>query len=180
MSFEDAIFREHLLDRPIGDVEKTNVHLPQWTRIAVALLHNEHKMSESKIYTGLINHGTAMLQHRFGKDVELYGDAQNRMLRSKNIYIRTFAIDFRIDVDGLAEGGKRRTVHVPTWCVNFLGSFGKSVRMNYASLIRLAIYTSLNKCATLDSEHKTICKTEVESFERKFNDYIDFCDKLAE
>jgi len=180
MRLEDAVHREPFIDRSEDKIYVTSIHLPRWLRATVTILHDSYQISEDKLFTVLVNHGSTILKDRYGDAIKSYIEVHDIILDAKNTVIEAIATDYAVEIDGLAKQGKQRSIRMPTWCKGFLGSFGRISGMSYASLIRLAMYLSLNTHDILNKERKEICKNEIEIFERKFEDYIEVCQVLSE
>ena len=178
MSFEDAVLRELSIERDSEEVAETSVHLPRWMQISVEILHYEAKMSEAKLYTGLINHGTALLQHRFDDEIVAHQHIRRMMLRTDNEFAKDFLYDFKTLGDRTFSRSKKRTVKIPVWCVTYLGIVSNVFPIIYSSAIRLAMCHSLSKWNTIDSVGRENCNTEINGFEKSLNGYIEFCNHL--
>jgi len=178
MSFKDAVLRELSIERDREEVMETSIYLPRWMQISVEILHYEAKMSEAKLYTGLINHGTAIMQHRFDSEIVAHQHARRTILRSSDEFAKDFLYDFKTLGDRTFTRTKKRTVDMPTWSVTYLGIVGSAFPIQYSSSIRLAICYSLNKWLTIDRIGRENCNMETNEFEKSLNRYIDFCKYL--
>lgn len=179
MTFSDAVLNRSCSDKDISDVIDTGVRLPQWMLECTAILRIQNKMSEGKLFTRMVNHGTCIIENKYLDLVGDIGETRVKMINSDNVFIKDVAMKFTFDVDGLGGGGIRRTVRVPTWCKNVLGSFSGDGMMNYSSMVRLAIAFSLSRHAFLKEERLRQAIEHSGSFDKKFRDYIEFCDRLT-
>ena len=179
MSFGDAVIRECMLNRSKDELVKVTVHVPKWTRAAVGILHIDHGMSEGRIFTAAVNHGTAIIKNEYGNRINGMEGTLKKLLGSKNDLIVSIVTDFSISVNGVAGAG-RRTMMIPLWCKSYLGQIGGDLRMDFSSIVRLALYCSLSKCDTIGDHHLEIATQEIKSFGKRLEEYSSVCGQLVE
>jgi len=171
MSFEEAVLRELSLERDAEEVVKTSVYLPRWLGIATEIIHSRSNMSADKLYTGMINYGSALMQHRFGDELEAHQQVRGTLLESGDDFKAGFLYDFKSLGDVMFIKPRRRSVRIPEWCVKYLGSFSGAFPIEYSATIRLSIAYALMK-NEVTNPCKENCVCETESFERGLNTYM--------
>jgi len=179
LSFGDAVIRENLLDRSPEELVKVTVHVPKWTRAAIGILHIDNKISEGRIFTAATNHGTAIIKNEFGDQINGMDETLRALLGSKNDLIVSIVTDFSISVNVVAGAG-RRTMMIPLWCKSYLGQIGSNLRMDFSSVVRLALYCSLSRCETIDDHHLDFAMQEITNFRKKLDEYSSVCKQLVE
>jgi len=179
MSFDEAIDRELSLNRSAEDVVKTTIHIPLWVRASVARKHAEMGVSEGRLYTAIINHGTSIIKQRYKDQIREMEGVRYKLLKSDNEIIKSLVGDFQICVNGVQGGKDRRTVRVPVWCKGYLGTVGAALRMEFSSMVRLALYLAFQTNRDISKKDMEICKLAVSTFEYKLADYSTVCIALA-
>jgi len=177
-SFDDAVLNRTHPDRDVEDTMVTAVNLPQWIRECTAILKTNNHISEGKLYTYMIDHGTAMIEWKYGVRFDELGKAYVKMVDSENVFVNDVAMNYHFDLDGIGHGGRRRTVRVPIWCKNVLGRLSGVGMLNYSSMLRLSICFSLSRNVFLRKDRLQLANTHVSSFDVKFNDCVEFCENL--
>ena len=179
LKFDDAIHRELTQIRSTDDVVKTTIHIPLWIRVSVARLHIEKGVSEGKLYTAIINHGASIIRDKYGAQIQGMEETRYKLLRSDNEFIKTLIGDFQISVNGVHGKNDRRTIRIPVWCKDYLGVVGSALRMEFPSIIRLAMYLSFQSCYTLTNKETGLCDESIVKFEQKFNGFEAVCNALV-
>ena len=178
-SFDDAIEDAIQVHRVAGDVAKTTVHLPLWVRIAVARVHVEKKVSEGKIYTALIDTGTQIIKIRYGQQIKKMEGMRYNLMKYDNELVRSIIGDFKICVNGVQGSKDRRTVRVVAWNTEYLGAVGAALRMEFSSMIRLALYLSFQSYLGMTDADIVSDGTAISTFERKLKEYSMVCTCLT-
>ena len=183
MSFKDAVLRELSLERDREETKDTSVHVSRWMQISVEILYYDAKMSETKLskaklYTGLMNHGTAIIQHRFDDEISAHQLMRSKLLRSDDDFAKEFLYEFKPFGDLTLNKTKKQTIKAPEWATSYLGIVGSVFPIRYSAAIRLAMCYSLDKWMTPDDVGHKNCKTEIVGFEKSLNKYIDFCNDM--
>lgn len=179
LTFDEAIDRELLLNRSSEDVVKTTIHIPLWVRASIARKHAEMDVSEGKLYTAIINHGTSIIKTRYKDRIRDMEGVRYKLLKSDNDIIKSLVGDFQICVNGVQGGKDRRTVRVPAWCKDYLGTVGAAFRMEFSSMVRLALYLAFQTNRDISKKDMRICKTAISNFEYKLKDYSTVCIALV-
>ena len=180
MSFEDAVLRELSIERDQENIKETSVYLPKWVQTSIDILHIESEMSFAKLYLGIINHGTAILQHRFNDEIDAIQHVRHTILRSGDDFAEDFLHDFKSLGDRTFVKPYKRTVAMPEWCIGYLGDLSMAFPIEYSASIRLSMCYSLNKWSNINIVGKMNCESEIVSFEHGIDKYIGFCDHLVE
>ena len=178
-TFDDAIISAKDAHDTADGVSKTTIHIPLWVRIAVARVHVEAHVSEGKIYTALIDIGAQIIKIRYGKQIKEMEGVRYKLMKSNNELIRSLIGDFHICVNGVQGGKDRRTVRIVTWNVEYLGAVGAALRMEFSSMVRLALYLVFQSCRSLIPEDVVAGDTAISTFEQKLGDYGFACKRLA-
>lgn len=179
LTFDEAIDRELLLNRSSEDVVKTTIHIPLWVRASIARKHAEMGVSEGKLYTAIINHGTSIIKTRYKDRIREMEGVRYKLLKSDNDIIKSLVGDFQICVNGVQGGKDRRTVRVPAWCKDYLGTVGAALRMEFSSMVRLALYLAFQTNCDISKKDMRTCKSAISKFESKLGDYSTVCIALA-
>ena len=180
LSFDEAIDRELKVNRSTEDIVKTTVHIPLWVRAAIACKHAEIGTSEGKIYTAIINYGTSVLKQNYQDQIRVMEGVRYKLLKSDNDIVRSLVGDFQICVNGVQGNSDRRTIRVPAWCKEYLGTVGSALRMEFSSMVRLALYLAFQKSEGLGIKDMQVCTTAISTFEHKFADYSNVCLALVD
>ena len=180
LSFDEAIDRELKNSRSSDNVVKTTVHIPLWVRAAIACKHAERGVSEGKIYTATINYGTSIIKKCYGDNIQEMEGVRYKLLKSDNDIIKSLVGDFQICVNGVQGDKDRRTIRVPAWCKEYLGTVGSALRMEFSSMVRLALYLAFQKSEGLGIKDMQVCTTAISTFEHKFADYSNVCLALVD
>ena len=174
-SFDDAIDDASCVRRNAGDVTKTTVHIPLWVRIAVSRVHVEKNVSEGKIYTALIDAGTQIIKIRYGQQIKTMEGMRYTLMEYDNELVCSLIGDFKICVNGVQGSKDRRTVRVVAWNVEYLGAVGAALRMEFSSMIRLALYLAFQSYLGLTAANVVLDNVAISTFERKLEEYSMVC-----
>lgn len=178
-TFREAVTNRNKIDTDVEEVATTSVHLPQWIRECVVLMEGETNLSESKLLTYMINHGTSMIEVKYGHLIDEMKTLRSTMINSRNVYINGVAMNLTLEVDESGNGGKRRTVRVPEWCENVLGQLAGTGLINYSSMVRLSICFSLSRNGDLREDRLKRANRKVARFDDSLRDYMEFCNRLV-
>lgn len=178
MSFEEAVIRELSIERDGEKVKEISVYLPKWMRTPIDILHIESEMSAAKLYTGIVNHGTAILQHRFDDEIDAFQQVRRTILRSGNEFNEDLLHYFKPLGDETFVKPYRRTMCTPEWCIGYLGKVSNALPIEYSASIRMAMYYSLERWKDIQDCSKTRCRKEIDEFESGINDYVKLCNYL--
>ena len=170
MSFSDAVLRELSIERDEKKVKETSVFLPKWMRTPIDILHIESKMSVAKLYTGIVNHGTSILQHRFDDEINAFQHVRRAILRSGNTFHEALLHEFNSIGDATFVKPYRRTMNIPEWCIGYLGKLSDVFPIEYSASIRMSIYYSLNRWDDIPTWNKSMCLKEIDTFEKGVNE----------
>ena len=149
-------------------------------RAAIACKHAERGVSEGKIYTATINYGTSIIKKCYGDNIQEMEGVRYKLLKSDNDIIKSLVGDFQICVNGVQGDKDRRTIRVPAWCKDYLGTVGAALRMEFSSMVRLALYLAFKRSSNLTEKEMVGCSGVIELFENKFRDYSTVCLALAD
>lgn len=175
MTFDEALDRELLIKRGESEVVKTTVHIPLWVRAVMTRLHTRRGVSEGRLNTAVINHGASILKSRYKKRIRSMEEIRYKLLDSDNDAIASIVGDFQICVNGVQGQKDRRTIRIPIWCQQYLGTVGAALRMEFSSMVRLSMYLSLNTYDGLKQKDKRICNAALTTFEQKLDNYSALC-----
>ena len=179
LTFDEAIARELLMNRSPDEVVKTTIHIPLWIRASVARKHAEMNVSEGKLYTAIINYGASIIKTRYKDQIHEMEGVRYKLLKSDNDIIKSLVGDFQICVNGIQGGKDRRTIRIPVWCKGYLGTVGAALRMEFSSIVRLALYLAFQTNRDISKKDMRTCKAAITTFEYKFKDYSTVCIALA-
>ena len=175
LTFDEALARELALRRAESEIIKTTVHIPLWVRAAVSRLHTLRTVSEGRIYTAIINHGASILKTRYRNRIHSMENIRYKLLDSDNDVITAIVGNFKMSVNGTDGKNDRRTVRVPIWCHQYLGTVGSALRMEFSSMVRLSLYLSFHEYGSLKQKDKKTCAKALQKFEHKLTDYSALC-----
>jgi len=171
-SFDDAVLNRTHQDHYAEEAVKTSVNLPYWMYVSLELLHLEEDITTNKLYTGIVNHGTAIVQHRFGDELDAQRQIRSKILRSDDEHDIGYLLDFKVLGNKTFANPRKRTVAIPDWCVEYLRRFSGVFPINYSTVIRLSMMYSLLKWEHITERCRTNCAEETEAFERGLNKYL--------
>jgi len=177
----DSTFREVVIegcDNIRHEMIATTVMLPVWLRREVSMVHFDTDIAQGKLFTAMVHHGTAILQETAKSNVDYLHDDLRTLIRSKNSIVVDVVQSFTISVNGI-DGGARRSLRIPAWSKSYLGQLGGYLRMEYSSLIRLAMYMSIQRYDDILEDDKMICDEAITRFENKMREYAHVCRALA-
>jgi len=172
MSFEDAVLRELSIERDAEEVVKTTVNLPYWMYVSVELLHFEEDIATNKLYTGIVNHGTAIIQHRFGDELDAQRQIRSKILRSDDEHDIGYLLDFKVLGNKTFANPRKRNLSIPEWCMQYLGRFSGAFPIKYSTAIRLSMMYSLLKWENITERCANNCVEETKAFESGVNKYM--------
>jgi len=177
----DSDYREAVIDGYNyidGELTRTTVLLPVWLRREVSMIHLDTNIAQGKIFTAMVNHGTALLQERLKLHIEGLHDTLRELTVSDNSIVIDMLQNFHISVNGV-EGGLRRTIAIPVWCKGYLASAGGHLRMEFSSMIRLSLYLSISEYDGILDSDKAVCDADIARFEKKVHEYAHVCKYLT-
>lgn len=161
-----------------SELTRTTVMLPVWLRREVSVVHLDTNIAQGKLYTAMVNHGTALLQEMLKPHIDGLHDTLRELTKSDNTIIIDMLQNFHISVNGV-EGGLRRTISIPIWCKGYLASAGSHLRMEFSSMIRLALYLSIQRYGGIIDSDRVVCDADITRFEKRVRDYAFVCNRLA-
>jgi len=176
MTFQEAVIDGH--DKIHHEMLPTTVMLPVWLRREVSIINLDTNISQGKLFTAMVHQGTALLQEMTNPyTTDLHGSLRTLTASSNSIVVDVVQ-NFGISVNGI-EGGARRSLRIPAWCKSKLGQVGGHLRMEYSSLVRLAMYLDIQLYDDILEEDKVVCDAEIARFEKKMIEYAHVCKALA-
>jgi len=170
-------FREAVIDRYTdihGDLARSTVMLPTWLRREVFNIHIDENVAEGKIYTGMVNYGTALLQHTLSDRIKALHSDVRALTSSDNDMIVDIVQNFSTSVNGV-KGGARRTISIPAWTQSYLASTGTYLRTEFSSMLRLTLYMAIQQYDHILEKDGIICETEINAFDSQVRDYTHVC-----
>lgn len=179
MSFNDAVLRELSIERDGEKAKEISVYLPKWAQTPIDILHIESKMSAAKLYTGIVNHGTAILQHKFDDEIDAFQHIRRTILRDGNEFNEDLLHYFKPLGDKTFVKPYRRTLSIPEWCIGYLGKVSNALPIEYSASIRVAMCYSLDIWEEITTVGKSKCVEEISSFEIGIDNYIKLCNHLV-
>ena len=179
MNFNDAVLRELSIERDGETVKEISVYLPNWMLTPIEILHIESGMSAAKLYTGIVNHGTAKIQHRFDDEIDVFQQVRRTILRSDDEFNKDLLHHFNPLGDKTFVKPYRRTMSIPEWCIGYLGKVSNALPIEYSASIRMATYYSLEQWKDIPNSSMAKCREETTSFESGINKYVELCNNIV-
>lgn len=177
MDFNDAVIIGY--DDVREDLVSTTVHLPLWLRSEVSNINLTTNISQGKVFTAMVNHGCTLMKDMVDAPMKDMVGVLEILETSDNTIIMHLMQEFSISVNGIKHG-TRRAVSMPKWCKSYIGMVGGRLRMDFSSVLRLAMYLSISKYDKLLDRDKPVCASELANFEKALSEYTSVCVALAE
>jgi hypothetical protein len=177
MDFDDAVIHGY------PDISKelvaVTIHLPLWLRTEVSNINLEYNISQGRVYSTMVNYGCSLLKPMIDEPIKSMYDAYKVLGTSDNTVVMYLMQGSTISVNGV-KGSNRKTLSVPTWTKNLMGNVASRLRMDFSSVVRLALYLAINRYDNILDHNKTVCQDELLKFSKALNDHMSVCVCLAE
>lgn len=172
MTFDEAVIDGYkdITDELVG----ATVHLPMWLRSEISAANLTTNISQGKLYTAMVDHGCTLMKEFVDAPMKDMVGVLETLETSDNTIIMHMMQEFSISVNGIKHGS-RRTVSIPKWCKGFIGLVGSRLRMDFSSVLRLAMYLSISRYSKLLDRDKPTCIHEIANFEKTLDEYTSVC-----
>jgi len=176
LDFNEAVINGY--DDIRSGLVAVTIHLPMWIRTEVSNINLATNISHGRLYTSMINHGCLLMKHRIDERAKRLHDAYKTLGTSDNMVIMELMQEMTIRVGGDRSGG-RKTLSAPMHCKNFLVDIANRLRMDFSSVVRLSLYTAIDRYDGMEPHNRRTCQTELDKFKKSVSDHMFVCNSLA-
>lgn len=176
LTFEEAVINGYAdISRELIAV---TIHLPLWLRTEVSNINLDTGVSQGRLFTGMINYGCSLMKPIVKEPIKTMSSSYRTLGTSDNDVIMHLMQDMTISVNGI-KSSKRKTLSAPMWCKSLLGGIGSSLRMDFSSVVRLSLYTAIDRYDGMEPHNRRTCQTELDKFKKSVSDHMFVCNCLA-
>jgi len=176
MSFNEAVIHGYSDIR--GNIVPATVHLPLWLRTEVSNVNLDTNVPQGKLYTCMVNYGCALMKDVTDEPIKDMHRVFRELGKSDNAVVMHMMQGMTISVNGVKDGN-RRTISTPEWCKKYMGIVGGKLRMEFASVMRLALYLAIARCDEIMPHNLLICQSEINKFQKTLHDHVAVCTCLT-
>ena len=177
MDFNNAVIDGY--DDIRSDLVAVTIHLPLWLRTEVSNINLDTNVSQGRLYTTMVNYGCALMKPSIDEPIKTMHGAYRVLGTSDNAVIMHLMQGMTISVNGV-KGSGRKTLSVPKWCKNFMGTVAGRLRMDFSSVVRLSLYMAIAQYDGMLDHNKQTCINELKRFKKALDDHMFVCMCLAE
>jgi len=177
LTFEEAVIKGYAdINRELSAV---TIHLPLWLRTEVSNINLDTGVSQGRLYTGMINYGCSLIEPTIRDPIKNMSAAYRTLGTSNNDVIMHLMQDMTISVNGVTTK-QRKTLSAPVWCKSLLNNIASSLRMEFSSVVRLSLYTAIDRYDGMEPHNRCTCRKELDKFENVLGDHEFVCTCLAD
>lgn len=177
LDFDEAVIKGY--DEIRSDLVAVTIHLPLWLRTEVSNINLDTNVSQGRLYTTMVNYGCTLMKPLVDEPIKTMHNAYRVLGTSDNTVIMHMMQGMTISVNGV-KGSGRKTLSVPAWCKNFMGGVAGRLRMDFSSVVRLALYMAISHYNGLLEHNEKACQKELKQFKKTLDDHMFVCMCLAE